>query len=741
MTLRKKALLIIGMSLLALLALVYITSRFILLSNLEETEARYTGQNVERALASLSHILLELETTTADRASWDDTYAFIETRDDEYIQSNLLDETFITLGLNLMMFIDASGQIVFSKAFDLQNEAEVALPVRLQSYLSEEDLLSGVGTRSTTSGVVLYDEGPMLVVALPILTSDDGGPSRGTLIFGRYIDADVINRLSLHAMLPVNIYRLDEVRSEPGFQVVINALWQGEPVVVQPLSSQYVAGYTLIKDIRDNPVLILRVDGPRDLYQAGQRSVAYYILTILGAGLLLAGVVMLIIQKQVFSRFAALVKGVNRIAETGDTSSRISMSGGDELYVIAGTINGMLTALQSAEGELRQREEHYRLLADNASDIIFTLDMNLRFNYVSPSVTRLTGYGDEELIGREMASILTPASRDIVTRVFAEEMAVENSERRDVSRSWTVEFEVIRKDGSRLWMESILDFLCDATNQAIGILGAARDLTERKNAEETTAKLYQQEKDLRQKLEMEIEKRIEFTRALVHELKTPITPVLSSSELLLEELGDSPLGDLARNINRSANNLNERIDELLELAKSEIGIIRINPQPFDPAVLLQEIADTLMTTATRMGLTLHLELPDSLPTICADQARFRQIVVNLMNNAFKFTPEGGAITLKSREDGANLVVEVQDTGRGISAAEQELIFEPYHRTQRDKERLSGLGLGLSLSKTFVELHGGRIWVKSKPGKGSTFGFSLPIKYDGQPEVEEKGLKP
>lgn len=741
MTLRKKALLIIGLSLLALLALVYITSRFILLSNLEETEARYTGQNVERALASLSHILLELETTTADRASWDDTYAFIETRDDEYIQSNLLDETFITLGLNLMMFIDASGQIVFSKAFDLQNEAEVALPVRLQSYLSEEDLLSGVGTRSTTSGVVLYDEGPMLVVALPILTSDDGGPSRGTLIFGRYIDADVINRLSLHAMLPVNIYRLDEVRSEPGFQVVINALWQGEPVVVQPLSSQYVAGYTLIKDIRDNPVLILRVDGPRDLYQAGQRSVAYYILTILGAGLLLAGVVMLIIQKQVFSRFAALVKGVNRIAETGDTSSRISMSGGDELYVIAGTINGMLTALQSAEGELRQREEHYRLLADNASDIIFTLDMNLRFNYVSPSVTRLTGYGDEELIGREMASILTPASRDIVTRVFAEEMAMENSERRDVSRSWTVEFEVIRKDGSRLWMESILDFLRDATNQAIGILGAARDLTERKNAEETTAKLYQQEKDLRQKLEMEIEKRIEFTRALVHELKTPITPVLSSSELLLEELGDSPLGDLARNINRSANNLNERIDELLELAKSEIGIIRINPQPFDPAVLLQEIADTLMTTATRMGLTLHLELPDSLPTICADQARFRQIVVNLMNNAFKFTPEGGAITLKSREDGANLVVEVQDTGRGISAAEQELIFEPYHRTQRDKERLSGLGLGLSLSKTFVELHGGRIWVKSKPGKGSTFGFSLPIKYDGQPEVEEKGLKP
>ncbi|MEE8318612.1 MAG: CHASE4 domain-containing protein [Dehalococcoidales bacterium] len=741
MTLRKKALLIIGLSLLGMLVLVYVTSRFILLSNLEETEARYAGQNVERALASLSQILLELETTTADWASGDDTYAFIETRDDEYIRSNLLDGTFITLGLNLMMFVDSSGQIVFSKAFDLQNEVEVALPERVESYLIEGGLLSDADTRSSTSGVVLYDEGPMLVVALPILTSEDEGPSRGTLIFGRYIDADEINRLSQITLLPVNIYRIDEVRNEPGFQAVINSLRQGEPVVVRPLDSQNVAGYTLINDIRGNPVLILRVDGPRDLYQAGQFSVAYYILTILGAGLLLAGIVMLIIQKQVFSRFTALVKGVNRIAETGDTSSRISMSGGDELYVIAGTINGMLSALEGAEGELRSREEHYRLLANNASDIIFTLDMNLRFNYVSPSVTRLTGYDDEELIGREMVSILTPASRDIVTRVLDEEMAIEKSARRDTSQSWTEEFEVVRKDGSALWMESILDFLRDSANQAIGILGAARDLTERKHAEETTTRLYEQEKDLRQKLETEMEKRIEFTRALVHELKTPITPVLSSSELLLEELGEGPLGNLAKNINRSANNLNERIDELLELARSEIGIIRINPQPFYPAALLQEITDTLMTTATRMGLTLRLELPDSLPIICADQARFRQIVVNLMNNAFKFTPEGGAVTLKSWPDGANLIVEVQDTGRGISATEQELIFEPYHRTERDKERLSGLGLGLSLSKTFVELHGGRIWVTSKPGEGSTFGFFLPIESDVPPEVEEEGLRP
>lgn len=728
----------IGLSLLATLVLIYVTSRFILLSNLEETEVRYTRQNVERALASLSHILVELETTTAGWASWDDTYDFIETRDDEYLQSNLLDDTFSTLGLNLMMFVDSSGQVVYSKAFDLQNEVEVAIPRRLRSYISEEGLLAGSNTRSSTSGLILLDEGPMLVVALPILTSSDEGPSRGTLVFGNYIDDDEINRLAQITLLPVNIYQIEEVRGNPDFQAVINALWQGETVVVQPLNSQHIAGYTLIEDIRGNPILILMVDGLRDLYQAGQFSIAYYILTILGAGLLLAGVVMLIIQKQVFSRFTDLVKGVNRITETGDISSRIPISGGDELSVIGGTINGMLAALQETETELRQSEEHYRLLADNSNDIIFVLDMKQRFNYVSPSVTRLTGYNVEELRGKELVDILAPASHDVVTKAFTEEMAAENSKRRDVFPSWTPELEVIRKNGSTLWVESVMESLRDAKGQVIGVLGAARDLTDRKSAEEAINKLYQQEKDLRQKLEVEIEKRTEFTRALVHELKTPITPVLSSSELLMEQLGEDPLSNLAKNINRSANNLNERIDELLELARSEIGIVRINPQPFDPMVLLQEIGGNLMITATRMGLHFYLELPDSLPTIVADQSRLRQVVVNLINNSFKFTSEGGAITLKSWEDGTNLIVEIQDTGHGISAAEQKLIFEPYHRTERDKDRLSGLGLGLSLSKTFVELHGGRIWVKSKPGEGSTFGFSVPIKNDGQPEAEEEG---
>lgn len=252
--------------------------------------------------------------------------------------------------------------------------------------------------------------------------------------------------------------------------------------------------------------------------------------------------------------------------------------------------------------------------------------------------------------------------------------------------------------------------------------------------------LYHEERTLRQTLEDEISKRIEFTRALVHELKTPVTPVMASSELLLQKLKDEPLYGLAQNINQGANNLNRRIDELLDLARGEVGALRLNPEAIDPRQLLQRIVDEETPVAMRNGQTLTAELPDSLPVIVADEERFQQIVLNLLNNAVKFTPPRGKITLRARVEGDNLTVEVQDTGVGIPENEQEILFEPYRSLKSDRERLSGLGLGLSLSKTLVELHGGQIWVKSKKGKGSTFGFSIPLAASEQKEKVSTGNK-
>ena len=240
------------------------------------------------------------------------------------------------------------------------------------------------------------------------------------------------------------------------------------------------------------------------------------------------------------------------------------------------------------------------------------------------------------------------------------------------------------------------------------------------------ARLFDEERRLRQELEEEMKRRVDFTRALVHELKTPLTVVLASSDLLVEELKEEPLLSLARNVNTGADNLSKRIDELLDLARGELGMLTLRPARMAPLPLLRGVADDVAPVAASHGQVLVVDLPPALPDIWGDEVHLRHVLLNLLDNAFKFTPEGGTITVRARAEGSFLIVEVEDTGPGIPQEEQARLFEPYHRVETDRERLSGLGLGLALGKTLVELHGGHIWVKSSIGEGSTFSFSIPL---------------
>ena len=304
-------------------------------------------------------------------------------------------------------------------------------------------------------------------------------------------------------------------------------------------------------------------------------------------------------------------------------------------------------------------------------------------------------------------------------------MSVYNELMQKSSSSVRTEVRVQHKDGSWRIVEAIARNLLDDPIVG-GIIVSYRDVTERRQAAEKLQELYRQERDLRQQIETEMKRRVEFTRALAHELKTPLTPMLISSQVLASELKEEPLLSLARNISRGASNLNSRIDELLDLAKGEIGMLQLKTEPLDALQLFREVVEYVSPVASSRGQSLITELPDSLPLVKADKVRLRQIVLNLLNNALNFTPEGGRISLRAGQKDASLVVEVEDNGPGIAEEEHQHLFEPYHRMEVAGERLSGLGLGLALCKTLVDLHGGRIWVKSRAGEGSTFSFSLPL---------------
>ncbi len=254
------------------------------------------------------------------------------------------------------------------------------------------------------------------------------------------------------------------------------------------------------------------------------------------------------------------------------------------------------------------------------------------------------------------------------------------------------------------------------------------EIERRKQAEQASGVLYLQEKTLRKQLEEQNKQRNEFVRALVHEIKTPLTSTMAASELLLANAPDEIQQRLAHNIHEGTFELNARIDELFDLAKSEIGMLKVKPAMTDLKHLLDEVLETILPLTQIKCQSLTSEIDPSLPECSIDATRIRQVLLNILNNAVKFTPHHGKITLSADNLCMSFQIKISDNGPGISKEEQRYLFEPYHILDVKAERFSGLGLGLSISKTLVELHGGRLWVESRKGRGSSFCFNIPYTF-------------
>src|SRR5262249_9016812 len=185
--------------------------------------------------------------------------------------------------------------------------------------------------------------------------------------------------------------------------------------------------------------------------------------------------------------------------------------------------------------------------------------------------------------------------------------------------------------------------------------------------------------------------------------------------------------DYMRDIHSSGQHLLSLINDILDLSKIEAGHMELSLGEFDLLDAVRNALTLVRERATRRGVKLEVEMDETLGRFYADERKFKQILLNLLSNAVKFTPEGGRVKLLAEQVNDSVLVSVIDNGIGIAEDDQRLIFEEFRQVQtNDQNKPEGTGLGLALTKKFVEKHGGRIWVRSEVGKGSTFGFTLPI---------------
>ncbi|MDP2729646.1 MAG: CHASE4 domain-containing protein [Dehalococcoidales bacterium] len=611
MTLRSKTLLTVGIVFLALIIILYIISQTLLMRSFARLEEQRTRQNVEQALNALSNDLLTLKSLTSDWASWDDTYAFVEDVNQDYIQTNLVDDTFTELRLNLMLFVNSSGQMVHGKAFDLQNEEEMTVPESLLSYLPPGGLLvSHSDPESIVRGIILLPENPMLIVSAPILTSEDEGPVRGALILGRYLDSSEIERLSGQTRLPLTIYRYDRSPAPGDFQTLVPFLSEEIPVLIRPLGKQSVAGYALMRDIYDKPVLLMRVDMPRDIYAQGQDTLAYFILSLLAVGAVLGVTALLFLDRQVLSRLTRLSRGVSSIGTSGDLSVRVPISGKDELSKLGVALNVMVETLERSSNMLKRKNE-----------------------------------------------LLDAQTKDLQSK-----------------------------------------------------------------AEELTAQ--------RREVEKANQRKSEFMANMSHELRSPLNVIIGFAELMIDELSgkiDQEQKQCLNDILNSGQHLLSLVNDVLDLSRIESGKVELKSGKVALERLIASLTRTVMPILSPRKQSLDVDVESCLPLVYADEGNLAQVLLNLVDNASKFTPDEGKLKVEAVRVGDWCRVSVIDNGIGIKKEDQERIFEPFIRLEEPlvRER-GGTGLGLTVVKQLIEKHGGRVWVESEYGRGSQFNFTLPL---------------
>ncbi|XZN92065.1 MAG: CHASE4 domain-containing protein [Microcoleus sp.] len=474
MKLRRKTLSIVGITIAGLTGVLYATSSRILLGSLVKAEEQEATQVVQGVLNVFSQTADDFNSRFADWSAWDDTYAFIQNRNKEFIASNLVPEGLANLRVNIAVFVNTSGKIVYGTALDTKKLQLRPVPETLKQHISLKDpLLQHPNPDSSLAGVMLMPSGPLLISSRPIVTTKSTGPIRGTLVFGRNLDAVGIAKLSKITRLPLIVHSINEPDLPADFQKVRAKLSKKKSIFVRAVSEDSIAGYALVNDIYNQPALLLRVDIPRETYRQGQKSLLYLLVSVGLAGIGFIGCTLLLLEYLVLSRLSDLAKGVSRVSASQDLSLRLPVVGEDELSDLAYTINGMLSAIATAENEQIEEKARYQAVVEQATDCIFLWDAKTqRLLEANTAFIKLLDYSPDVI------SQLT--IYDIVA--YSKELIDANIEFLLADKQFRIgEVLYRRRDGSCVDVEVSGSVISYGGREIICTV--VRDITERKQAE------------------------------------------------------------------------------------------------------------------------------------------------------------------------------------------------------------------------------------------------------------------
>ena len=616
--------------LISLILSFFIITELFFINTAEDTEKQYATMVLKNTINSLKDDLDAINNTANDWSQYDAAYNFVKDNNTNFKERSLIDDTFSRLKINFIIFTSNSGDIVFSKAVNLQSKKEIPMYYNVTNvtknyiqYLKDKNI-----TEST--GFIYINGRPLMLVTKPVLRSDGQGPSPGYMIMGRYLDTYISNSLPEDSKLSIT-----PVNSSKDLEIFNNSNLNQSPILIKTSNNDFLTGYSILRSSSGRPSLILKVEMPRNIYKSSQRTILLLALSLLISGIIAAFLIYNYLDRNLLLRLDKITSSVLDIGKSNDLSGRVPVLGDDELANLATSVNRTLQSLEKSNIDLKKSREGYKTIFENTGTAMLLLDKNMNILLAN------THFKDIFNLNKENNNLKDLIAEKDQTKLQDYQLNLENN----VSDFKNYEFHLINKKGEVRDFYATFSFMKDSDEVLISLI----DITEHKKTGNK----------IRESLK---EKEI-LLREIHHRVKNNLQIISVLLSLQSEEIDDPEILEKykeSENRIHSMALIHERMYQSKDLSSIDFSDYVQN--------LIADITYAYGFDGSNLDINLDLNNYNlSIETVMPLGLIINELVSNSLKYAFKDQKDNKINIILKKQNNDNFILEISDNGMGFPA--------------------------------------------------------------------------